>query len=395
MMTQLDAAMAAQPEPADPVAAVTHPDPYPYYARLAAERPFHRDEKLKLWVAAGAEAVTAVLESDLCHVRPPAEPVPAAIAGTPIAEIFGRAIRFTDGETRCPYRHAVAAGLSAIAPSHLTEVASRRAEALIAAVKPTDDPRALTRFLYSFPVQVVASLLGIPAACLDETVTCVQDYAAAIAPIATSGDVERGGPAAGRLWAIVAALLDHHPTDGLLATLAAETEGAGREMIIANGIALMWQGYESMAGLIGNALVMLGRHPKAVAAIRTTPSLAANLVQEVLSLDPPTHSTRRFVARDGEIDGRTLRQGESILVLFAAATRDPATGTVEGFDLYRRQRHIMQFGAGAHACPGDTIARQVAEIGLRHLLDARLDPTLLAARPSYRPSLAIRAPLFA
>jgi hypothetical protein len=29
--------------PSNPVAAVTHPDPYPYYAELVAQRPIHRD----------------------------------------------------------------------------------------------------------------------------------------------------------------------------------------------------------------------------------------------------------------------------------------------------------------------------------------------------------------
>jgi hypothetical protein len=37
--------------PTDPIAAVTHPDPYPYYARLVAESPLYRDDALGLWVA--------------------------------------------------------------------------------------------------------------------------------------------------------------------------------------------------------------------------------------------------------------------------------------------------------------------------------------------------------
>ena len=30
--------------PADPIAAVTHPDPYPYYRDLVARTPLYRDE---------------------------------------------------------------------------------------------------------------------------------------------------------------------------------------------------------------------------------------------------------------------------------------------------------------------------------------------------------------
>jgi len=64
--------------PSDPIAAVTHPDPYPFYGRLAAERPFHRDPGLGMWVAAGPVEVRDVLASLDCRVRPAAEPVPRA-----------------------------------------------------------------------------------------------------------------------------------------------------------------------------------------------------------------------------------------------------------------------------------------------------------------------------
>jgi hypothetical protein len=40
--------------PHNPIAAVTHPDPYPYYAALTARTPLYRDETLGLWVAADA-----------------------------------------------------------------------------------------------------------------------------------------------------------------------------------------------------------------------------------------------------------------------------------------------------------------------------------------------------
>ena len=66
-MTQSIDPASTAPWPADPIAATTHPDPYPYYAWLAAERPLYRDQGLALWVAAGAGAVASVLASELCQ----------------------------------------------------------------------------------------------------------------------------------------------------------------------------------------------------------------------------------------------------------------------------------------------------------------------------------------
>jgi hypothetical protein len=45
----------------------------------------YRDDALGLWIVAGASAVTAALTSELCRVRPPAEPVPRALLGSPPA----------------------------------------------------------------------------------------------------------------------------------------------------------------------------------------------------------------------------------------------------------------------------------------------------------------------
>src|SRR3954454_3330356 len=97
--------------PSDPIAAVTFPDPYPFYAELVA-RGLYRDETLGLWVAASAEAVTAVLASDLCRVRPPSEPVPRALVGSPAGEIFRHLVRMNDGPVHDSCRQAVVAMLA-------------------------------------------------------------------------------------------------------------------------------------------------------------------------------------------------------------------------------------------------------------------------------------------
>src|SRR3954454_13633136 len=89
-------------EPSDPMAAVTHPDPYPFYARLVRERPALRDAASGLWVFASAGAVTAALTKGASRVRPTQEPVPAFLAGSPVGRLFGRLIRMRDDPVRTP-----------------------------------------------------------------------------------------------------------------------------------------------------------------------------------------------------------------------------------------------------------------------------------------------------
>src|SRR5262245_7010653 len=100
------------PAVSDPIAAVTHPDPYPYYADLVARAPLVRDERLGLWVAASAVAVASVLTSPRCRVRPTAEPVPAALAGSRAGDVFGRLVRREAGETHATPSAAAACALA-------------------------------------------------------------------------------------------------------------------------------------------------------------------------------------------------------------------------------------------------------------------------------------------
>jgi hypothetical protein len=92
----------AAPFPESVLEAAAHPDPYPYYAALLAYRPIYRERRLGLWIAVGATAVTEILNSAHCRVRPSAEPVPAAIAGAPAGDIFRHLVRMSEGPRRWP-----------------------------------------------------------------------------------------------------------------------------------------------------------------------------------------------------------------------------------------------------------------------------------------------------
>ncbi len=177
----------------DPIAAVTHPDPYPFYADLVAKRPLYRDDALGVWVAVSAEAVTAVLTSDLCRVRPPAEPVPRALVGSPAGEIFRHLVRMTDGPGHAPCKHAVAATLGSFAE---TAAASRHWAGHLAGEIRPDDSKGLAGFHFRLPVCTVASLLGVPPEELPLASSWTSDLVAAFAPASTAEQVKRGQAAA-------------------------------------------------------------------------------------------------------------------------------------------------------------------------------------------------------
>jgi cytochrome P450 len=386
--------------PLNAVAACTHADPYPYYAQLVARSPFFFDEALKFWIASSAAAVEAVLGSELCHVRPSSEPVPLALVGSPAADVFRHLIRQNDGPRHCPFKRAVENALRSVDDARIAGRAKHWAEFLIAESSVVPDAHTSYAWIneYSFGLSafVIGDLLGLRHAALKDVGSWVAEFVRCVFPGSTPLQIEQGKAAAGKLLALFRDEFHSRPV-GLFADLFSEAEVVGKvdsHVVIANAIGFLSQAYEATAGLIQNSLLTLATNQGMQKSVFDSPRLLPNLILEVLRYDPPSHNTRRFVARSGNILGQPLKEGDVILVLLAAANRDPAANDrPEECDLLRPDRKLFTFGGGSHACPGDVFATTIAESGVRALLSTGLDLTALR-NFTYRPSANTRIPLF-
>jgi len=365
--------------PSSPVAAVTHADPYPYYAELVARRPIHRDEALGLWVAAGAAAVTATLTSEVARVRPPAEPVPRALLGSAAGEIFRQLVRMNDGAAHLRLKPGVAATVATLDPARVATQAGASARRLAEELEPAADVERLSQFGFRLPVDVVASLLRVDPGALPSVAAWTGDFVRGLAPGSAPEQVERGKAAADELARLFGALLGRAELDAT----------------VANTIGYLSQAYEATAGLIGNTLVALGRHPDLGRRLAAETGLLAAVVREVVRHDAPVQNTRRFLAGDGVVAGQPMREGDAVLVVLAAANRDPSVNPApERFDPLRRERRAYTFGVGAHACPGEALATAIAHAGVSQLLAVGVEPERLIERVAYRPSANTRVPVF-
>jgi len=221
---------------------------------------------------------------------------------------------------------------------------------------------------------------------------------AAVAPGADTARIDQGKAAASHLLQTVGAAVRSAP-GGLPATLGREAErvgGADRAAVLANAIGFMAQAYEATAGLIGNTLRALTARPGLRAAVTTDPRRLEAVIREVLRHDAPVQNTRRFLATDGVIAGQPMSAGDTVLVVLAAANHDAAANPQpERFDEARASRRTFTFGAGPHACPGETLAVSIARAAVERLLAHGLDLDALPAQPAYQPSGNLRIPLFA
>ena len=366
-------------QPEDPISAATHADPYPYYAKLVTSRPIHRDDTLGLWVAASAEAVTAVLKSDLVRVRPAAERVPRALLGSAAGEIFGQLVRMIDGPAHTRMKPGVSAKLMSLDPTQVARQAGGWAQRLADELEPAAHAERLADFAFRLPVYAIASLLGVAVANLAQTASWMGDFVRCLTPASTPEQIEQGKVAAEHLAQQFRSLLGREQVDAS----------------VANTVGYLSQAYEATAGLIGNTLVVLGRERDASGQAATDATFLHAVVREVVRYDPPVQNTRRFVAGTGVVAGQAMKDGDVVLVVLAAANRDPAVNAQpERFDPLRRERQAFTFGLGAHACPGEVMATTIAAAGVQRLLAAGVRPEALVEHVRYRPSANTRVPLF-
>ncbi|WP_052868900.1 cytochrome P450 [Streptomyces niger] len=369
-----------------PIEAVRLPDPYAYYATLVAERPFAFDPAVGAWVASDAAAVRAVLTDDALRVRPAAEPVPAGIEGTPAGDVFGSLVRMTDGALQQRLKAVVVDALGRVDTAYAARLAAERTRACL------DGPRPpFEELMFGVPARVVAALCGLDDGADAEAARLIGDFVQCIPASATPEQQKAAALAAGRLQELLGPGIERGGDGpGLLAELVRAARRASWSRtapLLANAVGFLSQTYDATAGLIGNTLVALAREGRPPASLDA-------FVREVVRHDAPIQNTRRFAAEAFRYGDAELQPGAQVLVLLAAANRDPAANPdPHAFRPGRPDPAVFTFSTAAHRCPGEALATAVACGVVGGLLAAGFDPAELPAEVTYRPVANARIPV--
>lgn len=391
-------AMNPDPNPENILAASARRNPYPYYAALVAGPALVFDAPRKLWIASSAACVNEVLNNPACRVRPVSEPVPAAIVGSPAGEVFGHLVRMNEGVRHDASKLALQRFLGAVDLGRVE--AGTEALALQAAGEGALRGAALSRWAFEVPVMAVADLLGFDETELPHVARWMGDFVACLLPLSTPAQLAAAGDAASALLKRFSELVKESAArpGSALAHLQHEAARAGwhdAQALLCNAVGLLSQTYEATAGLIGNSIVALVKQPGLLEAMGREPAKLLQMVHEVSRHDPSIHNTRRFVAEATQVAGVSLQAGEVVLLVLAAAGRDPACNArPDEFLLERTDRVVPGFGHGAHQCPGQALACAIAAAAVRALLVPGRLKDSASFSWAYRPSMNARIPVF-
>lgn len=260
----------------------------------------------------------------------------------------------------------------------------------------------MTAFARPLPLTVIGDMIGIPRG--DHPV--IQQWSLEIVR-GTDPDILQSAESLARradamrefeaYFAGLLALRRQDPRDDMLTGICeAEDRGelSGREPL-GLAVGLVIGGYETVSDLIGKGVVALLRHPGQIARWLAAPELAAPAVDELLRYEPPVQFTHRVALAEREVAGHTFSRGEGIVILTAAANRDPAVYTdPERLDITRfagrspAPRHLS-FSEGLHFCLGAHLGRLETQIAIDTLLRRAPAMSLTEDEPVWRNTVAI------
>jgi cytochrome P450 len=253
---------------------------------------------------------------------------------------------------------------------------------------------------YPLPVTIICELLGVPV----EDHTRFADWSRVLSravdpsPI-RSPELEEEIALAGLAFAeyfeaLVAQRRTSLGDDLLSALITAEEEGdrLTSDELLGISLLLLIAGHETTVNLIGNGTLALLRSPDEFARLRDDPTLSKTAVDEMLRYDSPVQMNQRIALEPFTLtDGQVVEPREQMIVMLAAANRDPAAfPEPDRLDVGRADaRRHLAFGGGIHHCLGAALARVEGDVALTTIV-RRLPALDLAGEPERRPNFTLR-----
>lgn len=262
-------------------------------------------------------------------------------------------------------------------------------------VLPSGEPfDFMTRIAKPFPIAVIAEWLALNLA----TTRILWSEAAELVRL-LDGFLSPGQapPDIGTLASLVAEFLPvaasrrDNPGDDLFSLLACD-RSLDLEEVVVNAILLAIAGHETTANMLGNSVVRLLTESAGGRLVDRPDFAVSDVIDELFRLDGPVQAVARTALESQELDGHTIEPGQRVVVVIAAANRDPEIfDDPHSFRINRvgEPAHLA-LGFGRHRCLGAALSRSEVDVALGCILDR--DPILVGSPESSRPSAILRGP---
>ena len=377
------------------------PDPYPVYRQLLEGGPLQMPENNLHVFSSFADCDEVLRHPASCSDRLKSSAAQRAIAAGEQPRPFGTpGFLFLDPPDHTRLRRLVSKAFSPKVVKALEPDIATMVDGLLDKVADAGEFEVIADLAYPLPVAVICRLLGVPIE--DEPKF---SWASALLGQGLDPFIAFSGQPHGfedrlqaGLWLreYLRDLLERRradPADDLISGLIAVEESGDQlteEEIVATCNLLLIAGHETTVNLIANAVLAMLRHRQHWTALGEDAELAPGIVEETLRYDPPVQLVGRVAGEDMAIGDCRIPKGDNMILLLAAAQRDPAaTERPDEFDPGRESIRHLAFGKGPHFCLGAPLARMEAAVALS-AVTRRFPNARLAGEPVYKPNVTLR-----
>jgi cytochrome P450 len=360
----------------DPFSYAFHEDPYPVYHRLRDHHPVYENPRLGFYALSRfADVVAASLDhgtyssarGTLVH-----EIDPAMLAAMPM-------MIFMDPPQQTRLRKLVSRAFTPRAVAALEPAIRALAVRLVEELRARGGGDFVGELAAVLPVEVISTLLGVPAADRAQVRewtdrSLERDPDTPELPPATVAALVKLNAYFGELVAERRRRPGHDDLVSGLLEAEVEREDGERERLSEREIVgfvglLSGAGNETVTKLLGNAIVLLARHPDAREALVREPDRLPGAIEECLRYWPPSQYQGRSLTRDVTLHGVTMAKGARVLLLTGAACRDEREfPNADRFEIGREIAIQLALGHGIHKCLGAALARLEARVALEEWL---------------------------
>ena len=377
--------------------------PYPIYRQLREHGPLQLPDSNLVVFSSFADCDEVLRHPSSCSDRLKSTAAQQAIAAGQEARPFGTpGFLFLDPPDHTRLRKLVSKAFSPKVVRGLEPDIATLVDGLLDKVGAEGRLEIIADLAYPLPVAVICRLLGVPIEDEPKFSWASALLAQGLDPfIAFTGQpqgfeerLEAGLWLRGYLRDLLR-LRRADPGEDLMSGLIAVEEAGDQlteEEIVATCNLLLIAGHETTVNLIANGALALLRHPEHWAALGQDSSRASAIIEETLRYDPPVQLVSRVAGEDMNIGEQGVRvpKGDTMLLLLAAAHRDPAViERPDEFNPTRDSVRHLAFGLGPHFCLGAPLARLEATVALS-ALTTRFPNARLAKEPAYKPNVTLR-----
>ena len=223
------------------------------------------------------------------------------------------------------------------------------------------------------PLQVICELVGAPLQDR-EKIFRLSNALAGFDDPEYRPDPGVGMRAAAELYAYGSQLAEHRreqPGDDIVTQLLQPDEAG--EVLTTSEFDLFFllltvAGNETTRNAASGGMLAFLQHPRQWQRLLADPGLIPAAAEEIVRWVSPVNLFRRTAARDTELAGQQIAEGDKVVFFYSSANRDEAVfAAPQQFDIGREPNpHVGFGGGGPHFCLG----RHLAALELRVLLQA-------------------------